>query len=94
MKKLVHTSYTLILAIVCLGTGTQLSAQLAPGVYMATENTGDQMLKHKLSVSENYLVHTVYGEDPPKFMYTHGGFYQASEDGLKLDLEFNSEFKK
>ena len=83
----------IVLALLCLGTGSYLSAQLAAGVYIATENSGDEVIKHKLTVSDNYLVHTVYTEDPPKFMYTQGGFYQSSSEGIQVELEFNSQFK-
>ena len=83
----------LFLLLIGMGTGTYLSAQIAPGVYMATEDTGDQTLKHKITVSDNYMVHTAYGEDPPKFNYTHGGYYKETSDGIELQLEFNSQFE-
>ena len=86
-------TFRLVLVLICLGTGSYLSAQITAGVYMAIENTGDEEVKHKLTVSENYLVHTVYVEDPPKFMYTEGGFYQTSSDGIEVRLEFNSRYK-
>ena len=93
MKITFRKSCMLALTLILFGTGNHLFAQLSSGVYMATEISGDKTLKHKLAVSENYLVHTVYGEDPPEFMYTHGGFYKVSEGGIKVTLEFNSEFK-
>ena len=83
----------LVLTLICLGTGNYLAAQFSPGVYMASEQTEDQTLIHKLAVSDNYLVHSVYGENPPKFMYTHGGFYKATSEGIQVELEFNSQFK-
>ena len=94
MKNNMRNTSKLILTLIFLGTATYLSAQLSAGIYMATENAGDQVLKHKLAVSENYLVHTVYAEDPAEFKYTQGGFFKTSSDGIQLKLEFNSQYKE
>ena len=93
MKTKFPQKFQLALLLVCLGAATYLSAQITPGVYMATEDAGDQSIKHKITVSENYLVHTAYGEDPPKFNYTHGGYYKETAEGIELQLEFNSQFE-
>ena len=93
MKIRFQQKFQLALLLICLGAGTNLLAQITPGVYMSTEDTGDQALKHKITVSEIYMVHTAYGEDPPKFKYTHGGYYKETADGIELQLEFNSQFE-
>ena len=87
------TTLRLVLALICLGTSSYLSAQLTAGVYKATENTSDGELTHKLTVGENYLVHTVYAENPPAFKFTQGGFYETNSNGIQVSLEFNSQYK-
>ena len=94
MRITLRKTCMLALTLIFFGTGNDLFAQLSSGVYIATEMSGDKTLKHKLAVNDSYLVHTVYSEDPSEFMYTHGGFYKASQEGIKVNLEFNSQFKK
>jgi hypothetical protein len=71
-----------------------LSAQIAPGVYLATEPLDGGKRNYLLLVADSYLVHTVYETSPAQFISTMGGFYQVEEDSLKVRLEFNSDFAK
>lgn len=71
-----------------------LSAQLEPGVYRATEMLDQGKRNYLLLVSDDYLIHSVYESDPAHFVSTMGGFYQVSEDSLKVKLEFNSDFSE
>ena len=80
------------IAICCLICG-QVAAQLKTGIYKATEKSGDQVLTHKLTIDESYLVHSVYGESPAKFVLTRGGFYEESSGEIYVQLEFNSQFE-
>ena len=51
------------------------------------------MLVHKITIDESYLVYSVYGEDPAKFVITRGGFYEESSGEIYIQLEFNSQFE-
>jgi hypothetical protein len=79
----------LLLLLPCL-----LGAQIAPGVYLATEPLDGGKRNYLLLVADSYLVHTVYDSSPAHFIRTMGGFYQVEEDSLKVQLEFNSDFEK
>lgn len=69
-------------------------SQIAPGVYMNEQKDGDQVVMHRLVISEDYLVHSVYQGSPAKFIRTYGGFHEHSDGLMNLSLEFNSDFEK
>ncbi|NNE76379.1 MAG: hypothetical protein HKN31_04830, partial [Pricia sp.] len=75
------------LALGSLGT---LNAQDISGVYFSD----DDDVRHELKIEDDYLIHSVYAQNPAKFIKTVGGYYQIDGDTLNLDLEFNSDFEK
>lgn len=87
MKRLYPTFILLFLPFL-------LSAQIAPGVYLATEPLDGGKRNYLLLVADSYLVHTIYESSPAKFVSTMGGYYEIAEDSLKVQLEFNSDFEK
>ncbi|MCO5725127.1 hypothetical protein [Robiginitalea marina] len=87
MKRMCQT--LILLFLPCL-----LSAQIAPGVYLATEPLDGGKRNYLLLVADSYLVHTIYESSPAKFVSTMGGYYEIAEDSLKVRLEFNSDFAK
>lgn len=70
------------------------AAQIAPGVYHASETLDSGTRHYQLMVSDNYMIHTTYDSDPAHFIQTMGGFYDQKGDSLVIDLEFNSDFEK
>ena len=70
-----------------------VQAQIAPGVYMSSENEGNEGIIQKLSISENYLIHNTYRDNPAEFVSTWGGFYKVEEGVIKVKLEFNSKYE-
>lgn len=81
------------LTLCLLITPCLLAAQIAPGVYKATETLENGKRNYQLLVSESYMIHTVYDSNPAHFVSTMGGFYKVEEDSLKVQLEFNSDFE-
>ncbi len=69
-------------------------AQLAPGVYKAVEKLDEGKRNYLLLVSEDYMIHTVYDQDPANFIESRGGFYSVEDDSLIVELEFNSQFEQ
>ncbi len=59
---------------------------------MAQEVKGDKTLAHELKITDTYLIHSIYEEDPANFVSTVGGFYKDEEGSLMVDLEFNSNY--
>ena len=45
-------------------------------------------------MDDEYYVETQFTTKPNQFIKTVGGFYQTSGNGLRVDLEFNSDFSK
>ena len=82
----------LLLAFLML-FAANLSAQLSPGVYMATKTVDEQTETHRLVLSPDYMVHTVYQENPANFILTYGGYYEHDDGIINLALEFNSNFE-
>ena len=70
-----------------------LSAQLSPGVYMATKTVDKQTETHRLVISPDYMVHSVYQENPANFVLTYGGYYEHGDGIINLALEFNSNYE-
>ena len=68
-------------------------SQISPGVYMSEQKNGDQPVMHRLVISEDYLVHSVYQENPAKFIRTYGGFHEHADGLINLSLEFNSDYE-
>lgn len=50
--------------------------------------------QHRILMDESYLIETVYRSNPPKFLYTRGGFYSRENETVKVHFEFNSNAKK
>jgi hypothetical protein len=71
-----------------------IAAQIAPGVYKASETLEKGSRNYLLMVTENYMIHTVYDANPAHFVMTMGGYYTVEEDSLRVRLEFNSNFEK
>lgn len=71
-----------------------ITAQIPVNVYHFEEKSADGTLHHELKMDGDYYVHTVYKESPAEFVKTMGGYYTASDNTLKVDLEFNSNYKE
>lgn len=70
-----------------------LCAQIAPGVYRAALETGeDAVLHYELKLSDTYAVVVEFETGPARFIKTYGGFYTQQDGVLRIDLEFNSDF--
>lgn len=74
--------------------GTVALAQPGPGVYMATEDSGERTWQHKIVLSDQYITHTVYSAEPAEFVYTRGGFFTSNDEAILIKLEFNSNFEE
>lgn len=48
---------------------------------------------HRIIKTENYLVETIFEQEPPVFGLTRGGFYKQNGEDIKVDFEFNSNFE-
>ncbi len=62
------------------------TGQITPGIYHADAGN----VHHELKINGNYLIHSVYGKSPAKFIKTLGGFFTVADNNLKVKLEFNS----
>lgn len=85
----IHTMKNLIVSfflIVALNSKAQ--------IFSFTEKIDRKEIVHKILLDDQYLIHTVYEEDPAKFMMTRGGFYHREGDIFFIKLEFNSNFEK
>jgi len=60
--------------------------------YKTQENGQD--IHHRILMDDEYYVETQFTTKPNQFIKTVGGFYQKSGNGLRVDLEFNSDFSK
>jgi hypothetical protein len=60
--------------------------------FTTTEN--GQSLEHRILMDESYFVETQFTTDPNNFVKTIGGFYKKRGNGLRVSLEFNSNFSK
>ncbi len=78
--------------MVCLMANPFLLAQPAPGVYTGMD-PDDPQLVHEVKLNGNYLIYTEYSK-APEFIRTRGGFFEAHDDTLKVELEFNSSFEQ
>ena len=58
-------------------------------VYSYTEND----IINRIIIDKDYFVMTSYKVDKNKFVKTIGGFYSKNGSKLKVDLEFNSNYK-
>lgn len=81
-----------IILIIIMSVTFYGQAQLNPGVYLASATEGNQLTKYQLTVSDNYIIHNIYKENPPEFVNTWGGFYSLSNDVMSVKLEFNSNY--
>lgn len=52
------------------------------------------MAVHRLVMGEDYLVYSIYLENPAEFIRTYGGYYEHGNGLLHLALEFKSDFKE
>ncbi|MGB0656284.1 MAG: hypothetical protein ACPGLR_00615, partial [Flavobacteriaceae bacterium] len=53
-----------------------------------------QSLTHRILMDEEYIIETIYQENPPLFILTRGGFYQKEAGQISAKLEFNSQYAK
>ncbi len=60
--------------------------------FESTEN--DQVLQHRILMDEEYIIETIYQDNPSVFILTRGGFYQKEGMTIKSDFEFNSNHEK
>jgi len=88
-----HTIRNIILCQLLL-VSISLQAQIAPGVYKAQQNLDSGKRNYLLLVSQDYMIHTIYDQDPANFQDTRGGFYSVEDDSLIIELEFNSNFEQ
>lgn len=70
------------------------AAQIPSGVYHFQEQNESKKVLHELKMDKNYLIYSVYGKAPAKFIKTFGGYYKTEGGTLKISLEFNSDFDK
>tara|TARA_B100001769_G_scaffold182901_1_gene144646 strand:+ start:62 stop:724 length:663 start_codon:yes stop_codon:yes gene_type:complete len=61
-------------------------------VYQWNTNENGNIITYKVQMDSEYLVETVYENNPPKFLRTRGGFYEKKADYLMVKFEFNSNF--
>ena len=47
---------------------------------------------HKIQMDSNYIIETVYKNNPTQFISTRGGFYESNNDVLNIKFEFNSNY--
>lgn len=69
-----------------------LSLNLTAQVFTFTSNSEGQKIIHKILMDSDYLIETRYNSESNVFVSTRGGFYQKSEEGLDIRLEFNSNY--
>ncbi|MGB5554893.1 MAG: hypothetical protein WBM83_09570 [Flavobacteriaceae bacterium] len=63
--------------------------EISPGVYFSDSEN----VRHELKIDDRYLIISIYATSPAKFIKTFGGFYKVENNGIKLSLEFNSDYK-
>ena len=61
-------------------------------VYQWSSNDSDLTTTFKVQMDSNYLIETVYQDNPSKFISTRGGFYETKNNLLIVKLEFNSNY--
>ena len=61
-------------------------------VYEWNNNESGNIVTYKVQMDSNYLIETVFQNNPSKFIKTQGGFYESKGDTLIIKLEFNSNF--
>jgi hypothetical protein len=61
-------------------------------VYEWNNNESGNIIKYKVQMDSNYLIETVYQDNPSKFISTRGGFYETNNNSLMVKLEFNSNY--
>lgn len=85
--------YSLNLLVILFFTISSMSvAQISPAIYThITEESGTKNI-HQLKLTENYLIYTIYENNPAHFSKTMGGFYNTDDQRIKVDLEFNSNY--
>lgn len=83
---------TTLCSILLIGISVQ--AQIESGVYKAVEALDNGERNYLLLVSKDYMIHTVYDQDPADFIESRGGFYSMEGDSLLVELEFNSGFEQ
>lgn len=71
-----------------------VTAQIPTNVYQYEEKSEAGSLIHEIKIDKDYFVHSVYKKSPAEFIKTVGGFYTLSNNILKVDLEFNSDYKE
>lgn len=71
-----------------------LSLNLTAQVFTFTSNLEGEKIIHKILMDSNYLIETRYNSESNVFVSTRGGFYQKSEKGFDIRLEFNSNYAK
>lgn len=49
---------------------------------------------HRIILTDNYLVETIYQSQPASFVLTRGGFVTKTGKDLSVKLEFNSNFEQ
>ena len=84
----------LIIQILWISFTAFVTAQIPSNVYQYEEKSEVGSLIHEIKIDENYFVHSVYKKSPAEFIKTVGGFYTLTNNELKVDLEFNSDYKK
>ncbi len=52
------------------------------------------MITYELKLSDNYFILSTYKSSPAEFLQTIGGFYEAENGTISVDLEFNSDYTK
>ncbi|EAR02512.1 hypothetical protein [Maribacter sp. HTCC2170] len=92
MKKILQFRY-LYLALLFLAGYTSY-AQIPSNVYHSELEKDGRVIKHELKLTGNYIIHTMYEENPAKFIKTLGGFFKVEGNHLNVQLEFNSNFAK
>ncbi|ALM09270.1 hypothetical protein SB49_10775 [Sediminicola sp. YIK13] len=79
--------------VIFFATLNMVSAQIPSNAYTFESKNEDITTSHLFLFDKNYLVHTIYSENPPNFKKTVGGFYEVKDNHIILNLEFNSNYK-
>ena len=87
------TVFQRLLFVFAISISASFYAQVDSGVYFAAEEKEGETIQHKLTVSEDYIIHIEYQSEPAKFIRTRGGFYTVDGDNLNVKLEFNSGYE-
>ncbi len=86
------TAFRLIFCYLFFSGNFFVLAQIPAGVYFAEETKETSIVKHQLTVSDNYIIHSAYHVNPPIFVETWGGFYEMTGNSVTITLEFNSNY--